>query len=87
MKFPWKGLALYSGILTLLVAIRCFVTVERALYYGRNYGMQLVLEDPWFYVGMAAAALCVIALLVLADREAKKWTAQAETEAPEEENM
>lgn len=74
MKFPWKHLALWGGVLTLLVAVRCFVTVERALYYGygNKYGMQLVVQDPWFYIGMAAAALCVVALLVLADRESKK---------------
>ncbi len=75
MKFPWKRLALFSGVLTLLVAIRCFVTVERALYYGKKHGMQLVMQDPWLYIGMAAAALCVVALLVLADKEAKKRAA------------
>ena len=84
MKFPWKPLALYSGILTLLVAIRSFVTVERAVYFGKQYGMQLVMNDPWLYIGMAAAALCVVALLVLADREAKKRNAAPED--TEEEN-
>lgn len=78
MKFPWKGLALGSGILTVLVAIRCFVTVERAIYYGRDYGMRQVMQDPWLYIGMAAAAICVVALLVLADREAKRRTAKPE---------
>lgn len=84
MKFPWKRVALCSGILTLLVAIRSFVTVERALYYGRKYGMQLVMQDPWLYIGMAAAAICVVALLVLADQEAKKRNAAPEE--TEEEN-
>ena len=84
MKFPWKELAIGSGILTLLVAIRSFVTVERAIYYGKKYGMQLVMQDPWLYVGLAAAAVCVVALLVLADQESKKQ--HAEPEATEEEN-
>jgi hypothetical protein len=72
MKFPWKGLAIGGGILTLLVAIRSLITVERAVYFGKQYGIQLVMNDPWLYVGMAAAAICVVALLVLADRESKK---------------
>ncbi len=80
MKFPWKGVALGGGILTILVAIRCFVTVERAIYYGRNYGIQLIMNDPWFYIGMAAAAICVVALLVLADQEAKKKVEQTDAE-------
>jgi hypothetical protein len=84
MKFPWKGVALGSGILTFLVAARCVVTVERALYYGRNYGMQLVMEDPWFYIGMAAAAICVIALLVLADQESKRHAPEEDPEITEE---
>lgn len=70
-KFPWKGLAIGGGILTLLVAIRSFVTIERAAYFGKQYGVQLVMQDPWLYIGMAAAALCVVALLVLADQEKK----------------
>ena len=72
MKFPWKGLAIGCAILTALVAVRCVVTVERALYYGRSYGFQLVMQDPWFYIGMAAAAVCVAALLVLVDQASKQ---------------
>lgn len=72
MKFPWKGVAIGCGILVLLVAVRCIVTVERALYYGTSYGVQLVMQDPWFYIGMAAAAVCVAALLVLADQASKQ---------------
>jgi hypothetical protein len=84
MKFPWKGVALGSGILTFLVAVRCVVTVERALYYGRNYGVQLMMEDPWFYIGMAAAAVCVVALLVLADQESKQRLPEEDPEVTEE---
>ena len=87
MKFPWKGVALGSGILTFLVAVRCFVTVERAAYYGKDYRMQLVMQDPWLYIGMAAAAVCVTALLVLADQEAKKRTKKPEPDETEEENI
>ena len=83
MKFPWKGLAIGGGILTLLVAIRSLITVERAVYFGNQYGIQLVMNDPWLYVGMAAAAICVVALLVLADREAKKRSADSEETAEE----
>lgn len=69
MKFPWKGVALGSACLTILVCLRCIVTLERAAFYGMNNGPQIIARDPWFYIGMAAAAVCVAALLVLAGQE------------------
>lgn len=73
-EFPWKGVALGSGILTVLVAARCAVTVGFLRYYygtTKNW-MDKLMEDPWFFIGMTAAVLCVVALLVLADQEDKK---------------
>lgn len=73
-EFPWKSVALGTGIVTVLVAARCAVTVGFLRYYygtARNW-MDKLMEDPWFFIGMAAAALCAVSLLVLADREDKK---------------
>ena len=71
-KIPWKGIAIGSGILTLLVFCRCWVTAERFVYYGNAYWQSQVMADPWFYAGMISAAVCVAALLVLSDRADKE---------------
>ena len=71
-NIPWKGIALGCGIVTLLVLLRCVVTAGRFIYYGGVYWQNEIMADPWFYIGMVAAALCVAALLVLADRAEKK---------------
>ena len=71
MKFPWKGVALGSGILTFLVAVRSIITAGRFMYYGGVYWQKEVFGDPWFYVGMVAAAVCVVALLALAGQSLK----------------
>lgn len=67
-NIPWKGIAVGCGILAVLVLVRCVVTVGRNLYYGGTYWQNEIMQDPWFYIGMMAAAFCVAALLVLADR-------------------
>ena len=72
MKFPWKGIAIGSGILVALVVIRCIVTMERAIYYGTTYGLRLVMQDPWLYVGIGSAAVCAAALLIIVDDRLKK---------------
>ena len=71
-KIPWKEIAWGSGILTLLVVVRSIITANRFLYYGGVYWQQEVFGDPWVYVGMAAAAICVAALLVLATQKTKQ---------------
>ena len=74
-NIPWKKVALGCGILTLLIVCRCAVTAGRFLYYGGVYWQNEIMQDPWLYVGMVAAACCVAALLILsdqADKEAKK---------------
>ena len=72
MKFPWKGIAIGSGVLVALVVIRCIVTMERAIYYGTTYGLRLVMQDPWLYVGIGSAAVCAAALLIIVDDRLKK---------------
>lgn len=57
-KIPWRGIALGSLVTVLLVAARTAVTVGKAYYYRYGIGWQTdVMEDPWFYVGVAAAAI------------------------------
>ena len=64
-KIPWKGLAVSCGTLAILVLFRCIITAGRLLYYGSAYWKNAIMQDPWFYIGMAAAAGCVASLLVL----------------------
>ena len=75
---PWKGIAIGCGTLAILVLVRCYVTAKRFLYYGGIYWQKLVMDDPWLYVGMAAAAICVVALLVLVDQRSKKMKEDAD---------
>lgn len=63
-KIPWKGIAIGCLVLALLVAARSAVTVGKALYYRVEWVSQLV-EDPWFIVGIVAAVLGILALLML----------------------
>ena len=68
MRFPWKGAGITCAVITLLVVLRCLVTFFRNRYYGGTNGIQLILADPWFYIGMAAAAIglaCFVFLIVL----------------------
>lgn len=71
-NIPWKGIAVGCGILAVMVLCRCVVTAGRFIYYGGVYWQNEIMADPWFYVGMVAAAVCVAALLVLADRSDKE---------------
>lgn len=71
-KNLWKGIAIGCGSLALLVVLRCVVTAGRLLYYGNTYWQSEVMEDPWLYVGMVAAAVCVAALLLLSELSAKE---------------
>ena len=72
-KIPWRGIAGGCGLLTVLVLARCVVTALRSLYYyGGMYWRNEVAQDPWLYVGMVAAAVCVAALLILSDRAEKE---------------
>ncbi len=73
-NIPWKGIAIGCGTLAVLVLIRCIVSAGRFLYYGGSYWQSVVMEDPWLYVGMTSAAICVAALLVLSELASKQET-------------
>lgn len=70
-KIPWKGIVAGSLVLTLLVVARCVVTVEKAKYFGQNWEQKLM-NDPWLYVGIVAAALGLGALAGLAVQNKKR---------------
>ena len=63
-KIPWLGIGICSAILVLLVIGRSAVTAGRILYYGGTDWLTPVRSDPWFFVGMAAAAICVVSFLL-----------------------
>jgi uncharacterized membrane protein len=70
-KTPWKGIFLGSMVLVLLVLARCIATVARELYYGRDQWMDLILQDTWFYVGIAAVVVLYISAIVYIVRTRK----------------
>lgn len=83
-KIPWKTIALVSLIMALLVVARSAVTVGKAFYYGYDWVAKLV-EDPWFIVGIIAAAVGVLSLIILGCLQKK--AAPAAAEAPREAEM
>ena len=64
-KIPFKAISLTCITLVVLVVARCAVTAGRTKYYGGTDWITPVVEDPWFLVGMIAAALSVISLILL----------------------
>ena len=72
-KIPWKTMMIGSTVMTVLVAARCIATACMELYYGRADWVSVILRDPWFYVGVAAAALvCTSAIACLVEQRNKK---------------
>lgn len=73
-KIPWRGICVGSTVMTVLVLARCIATVAREIYYNRTGYMALILQDPWFYVGIAAAAVTGIAavMCILEHRSASR---------------
>ncbi len=70
-KIPWKGIAIGSLVMVILVVARSVVTVAKAVYYSQDWSAKLV-EDPWFVVGIVAALLGVGALLELKTQQKKR---------------
>lgn len=59
-KLPYPGICIGCAILAALVAGRCGMTVWRVLYYHTGSVKSAILQDPWLYVGIAAAAVALI---------------------------
>lgn len=63
-KIPWKTIALICLVAAVLIVARSAVTVGKAIYFGQDWPAKLV-ADPWFYLGIAAAAVGIGALVAL----------------------
>ena len=57
---PFKAIGTCSAILTVLIIVRCLVSIGRVLYYGGDYWLSVIQADPWLYVGVATAAISVL---------------------------
>ena len=80
-KIPWKSICIGSIVMSVLVLARCVATIARELYYGRDQWMNLILRDPWTYVGMAAVAIVYISAIVcLVESKAPRKEAAPEAE-------
>lgn len=68
---PFKFIGACSAILTVLIIVRCLVSIGRVLYYGGDYWLSVIQEDPWLYVGVATAAISVLcfSLALLQERQ------------------
>ena len=78
-KIPFKTIGACSAILTVLIILRCLVSIGRVLYYGGNYWLTVIQADPWLYVSVASAAISVVcfAMAIIEERS---------TDASEEEH-
>ena len=69
MRKILQNIMFVSTVMTVLVLGRCIATVFIERYYGRTEWFPVILNDPWFYVGIAAVVLVyitAIATLILA---------------------
>lgn len=82
---PFKAIGAGSAILTVLIIIRCLVSIGRVLYYGGDYWLSVIQEDPWLYVGVATAAISVLcfSLALLQERQAAQDDESFPSESPE----
>ena len=60
----WRAMMIGSTVMTVLVLTRCIATACMELYYGRTDWLSVILQDPWFYVGIAAVVLVYISAIV-----------------------
>ena len=81
-KIPWKAIAVASLILTVMVAIRCVVTAGRVMYFGGTNWADKILSDPWFYVGIVAAVIGVVACIIKLSERTEKTEAMRTNPRP-----
>ena len=63
-KIPFRKIGFAGLALAVLVAIRCCVSAGYVWYYGGSYA-DAVLTDPWFYIGILAAAASAASWVIL----------------------
>ncbi len=71
-KSPWKIILIGSTVMTVLVLARCIATACMELYYGRPDWVPVILQDPWFYVGIAAVFLVYLSAIASFIQNRKK---------------
>ena len=59
-RIPFKTIGSCCAVMTILVVIRCIVSISRVLYYGGTMWLQVIQADPWLYVAVGTAAASVI---------------------------
>ena len=67
-----KKLMIGSTVMLVLVLARCIATVFMERYYGRTEWIPVILDDPWFYVGIAAMILIYITAIITLIQGRKK---------------
>lgn len=82
-KIPFKQIMFGCLAMALLVAARSAVTVGKAFYYRTDWVAKLV-EDPWFIVGLVAAAVGLLALLLMMWQRKERPDQPAQEDAPSE---
>ena len=87
-RIPWMTISIICFIAMLLVAARSAVAVGKAFYYHIDWLNELV-TDPWFYVGMAAAAGGIVSLIArsIQFRKSNRQEMPEESEEQEEQQQ
>ena len=77
-KIPFKTIGGCCAVLTVLIIARCLVSIGRVLYYGGNYWLTVIQSDPWLYVSVASAAICVVCFTMAVILERQKEVSEEE---------
>ena len=85
-KIPFKTIGICSAILTVLIILRCAVSIGRVLYYGGNYWLTVIQADPWLYVSVASAAISVVCFSMIIIRERSKDAFASEYDIQEDDD-
>ena len=83
-KIPFKLIGACSALLTLLIVLRCAMTVVRVLYYGGSHWLSAIQADPWLYVSVASAAISVVCFAMAVIRQ--RWQEPLEEEEEDQED-
>ena len=84
-RIPFKTIGTCSAILTVLIIVRCLVSIGRVLYYGGNYWLSVIQADPWLYVSVCSAALSVVCFLLAYRQELSTEETEDDIQYDEEE--
>ena len=83
-KIPFKLIGACSAMLTVLIILRCALTVVRVLYYGGTNWLSEIQADPWLYVSVASAAISVVCFAMAVIQQRRQEPLEEEEEEDEE---